>query len=104
VVHAAALGALTPVDVWVVDEDCGPVAPLLTDFDFGDVAANVDVPAAPLNIGFDVGQDATVDACFKVPALGSDFMVNVFAVNDDAGNVSIVAHLPDGSVAELLPE
>jgi hypothetical protein len=31
-------------------------------------------------------------------------MVNVFAVNDDAGNVSIVAHLPDGSVAELLPE
>ena len=30
--------------------------------------------------------------------------VNAFAVNDDAGNVSIIAHLPDGTNAELLPE
>jgi hypothetical protein len=104
VFHTGALAALTPVDVWVVDDNCDPVSPLLPDFEFGQVAGNVDVPSAPLWVGFDVGQDATVDACFAIPALGGDIMVNAFAVNDDAGNVSIVAHLPDCSIAELTPE
>ncbi|MFO7563199.1 MAG: hypothetical protein R6X02_11195 [Enhygromyxa sp.] len=92
------------VDVWVVDEECEPVSPLLQDLEFGSVAAKVDLPAGPLWVGFDVGQDATVDACFAIPDLGGDIMVNAFAVNDDAGQVSIVAHLPDGSIAELTPE
>jgi hypothetical protein len=103
VVHAGALGALTPVDVWVVDDQCAPVMPLLTDFNFGDIAADVDLPNAAIRVGFDVGQDATVDACFEIPALGGDILVNAFAVNDSQGNVSIIAHLPDGSIAELSP-
>ncbi len=103
VVHAAALGALDPVDVWVVDAECAPVSPLLVDFAYGDIAANVDIPAGAINIGFDVGQDATVDACFTVPDLGGDILVDAYAVNDSQGNVSIIAHLPDGSVAELTP-
>src|SRR5690606_25288628 len=95
VFHTGALAALTPVDVWVIDEQCAPVSALLEDFEFGQVAASVDIAAGPLSVVFDVGQDATVDACFAIPDLGGDIMVNAFAVNDDAGNVSIVAHLPD---------
>ena len=104
VFHVGALGALSPVDVWAVDDDCEPVAPLIPGFEFGDVAANFDIPNGPVNVGLDVGQDATVDACFKIPALGDGVMVNAFAVNDDAGNVSLIAHLPDGSTVELTPE
>ncbi len=103
VVHAGALGALNPVDVWVVDDACAPVDPLLVDFAYGDIAANLDLPAGSLNIGFDVGQDGNVDACFSVPDLGGDLLVDAYAVNDSQGNVSIIAHLPDGTVAELLP-
>ena len=104
VFHTGALAALTPVDVWMVDDNCAPVAPLLEDFEFGQVAGNVDVPAGAMSVGFDVGQDASVDACFAIPDLGADIMVNVFAVNDDGGNVSLIAHLPDGTIAEVTPE
>jgi hypothetical protein len=103
VFHVGALGALSPVDVWAVDENCEPVAPVIPGFNFGDIASNFDVPNVSTRIGLDVGQDATVDACFEIPALGAGVMVNAFAVNDDGGNVSIVAHLPDGSVAEIQP-
>jgi hypothetical protein len=104
VFHTAALGVLSPIDVWAVDEDCAPLAAVLEDFEFGQVAANFDIQAGPLALGFDVGQDGTVDACFKIPDLGADIMVNAYAVNDDAGNVSIIAQLPDGSTAEVTPE
>ena len=104
VFHTAALAALTPVDVWVVDANCAPLDPLLQGFEFAGIADGVDIAAGELPLGFDVGQDGTVDACFKVPNLGADALVNAFAVNDDAGNVSILAHLPDGSVAEVTPE
>lgn len=103
IIHAGALGALNPVDVWAVDADCAPVDPLFTDFAYGTFAADVDLPDAELKVGFDVGQDATVDACFTIPALGG-ILVNAFAINDSQGNVSILAHLPDGSVVELTPE
>ena len=105
VVHAAALPVLDPVDVWVVDDTCAPVgsAPLLDDFAFGSVAGAVDIPGA-IGVGFDIGGDATVDACFQVPDLGEGTIANVFAVNDVAGAVSIVAQLPEGNSAELTPE
>lgn len=105
VVHAAALGAFDPVDVWVVDDACAPVGtePLLPGFNFLDVAADLDLPSGALGVGLDVGANATVDACFQVPDLGGDLLVNVYAVNNDAGEVSLVAHLPDGTNAEVTP-
>lgn len=105
VVHAAALTALDPVDVWVVDANCAPAGnePLLANFAFGATSGNLDIPAGALGVGFDIGGDATVDACFQVPDLGGDQLVNVYAVNDAAGNVSIVAHTPNGMNAEVTP-
>ena len=103
VTHAAAAGALTPVDVWVVDDACAPDTALLPGFNFGDTAS-VDLPTTEANLGFDVGGNGSVDACFKVPDVSvANDIVSVYAVNDDAGNVTLVAHLPDGSNAEILP-
>jgi len=103
VVHAAALGALDPVDVWVVDGDCAPVDPLATDFAFN-TNGIFDLDSTGINVGFDVSQDGTVDACFMIPDVGiTDEIVTVYAVNTDGGDVSLVAHLPDGSPVELAP-
>jgi hypothetical protein len=103
-IHAAALGAASPVDVWVVDAMCAPAAPLVTGFNFGDVAGPTDLASTAVNVGLDLFQDGTVDACFKIPATITDDIVNVYAVNNDAGAVSLIAHLPDGSKAEIMPE
>lgn len=104
VVHAAALGPLDPVDVWVVDDSCAPSSMLLDDFAYGAVAANVDLPSTAVNVGFDVGGDGTVDACFKIPATITDAVINLYAVNDSEGKVSLIAALPDGTNAEINPE
>jgi len=104
VVHAAALAAFDPIDVWLVDGDCAPVDPLAAGFAFGDMGV-FDLPNTSLNVGLDVGQDATVDACYKIPDVGvSDDIVTVYAINNDAGVPSLVAHLPDGSNAEINAE
>ena len=104
VVHAAALGALDPVDVWSVDEDCAPSSPLAPGFAFTNNGA-FDLPSTDINVGFDVGGDGTVDACYKVPDVGVvDDIVTVYAVNTDGGDISLVAHLPDGSNAEIAAE
>lgn len=104
VVHGAALPALNPVDVWLVDANCAPTgtAPLLDNFNFGDVEGSVDIDGA-IGVGFDIGGNATVDACFQVPDLGDGTIANVYAVSDVAGNVSIVAQLPEGNKSVLNP-
>jgi len=103
VTHAAALGALDPVDIWIVDEACAPASPLAEDFAFGATGV-FDLDTTALNLGFDVGQDGTVDACFNVPDVEvTNDIVSVYAVNDDAGAVSLIAHLPSGDSAEVTP-
>ena len=105
VFHSAALPAFDPVDVWVVDSECKPVgtAPLLPGFKFADVAGGVDIPVGAIGVGLDVGADATVDACFQVPALGDGDVVNVFAGNDVSGTPFLLAQLPGGDTAKLDP-
>ena len=104
VVHAAALGALDPVDVWAVDDACAPVEPLAAGFAFTNVG-NFDLPSTAVNVGFDVGADGTVDACYKIPDVGvTNDIVSVYAVNTDGGDITLVAHLPDGTNAEISAE
>ncbi|MEQ1570812.1 MAG: DUF4397 domain-containing protein [Myxococcota bacterium] len=81
------------VDLW----DLGAVAPVLTDVPFG-ATASVDVPAGPLWIGLDATDDGVADYTFSVPDLGGGTFANVYAVLDASGP-SLVAHLPDGTVA-----
>ena len=98
IVHAAP--GVPQVDIWVISDD--GATPLLENVDFG-VYATVDVPAAAYTLGFDVDDDAIPDVIFDVPNLGADQAVNVFAVNDADGNVSLRAQLPDGTMAQVDP-
>lgn len=40
---------------------------------------------------------------FDVPALEAGTVANVFATNDDAGNVFLIAQLADGSTVRIDP-
>ncbi|MFO0632572.1 MAG: DUF4397 domain-containing protein [Nannocystaceae bacterium] len=97
VVHAAP--AVGQVDIWEISAD--PV-PLLEDVDFGVSATLPDIPAGPLEIGVDVDDDATPDVTFSVdasPLAGAQ--VNIFANNDENGDVALVAQLQDGTVLAI---
>ncbi len=99
VVHAAP--AVGQVDIWEISAD--PV-PLLEDVDFGASATLADLPAGPLEIGVDVDDDATPDVTFSVdttPIAGAQ--LNVYANNDEAGDVALVAQLPDGTILTIEP-
>lgn len=104
IIHSAPLAAFSPVAVWIVDDGCAPVEPLIETFAHLDVVFDVDLPAGPLGLGLDLGQDDAVNACFFVPDLGAGALVNVYISNDDASVPALILHLPDGSVAEVTAE
>lgn len=99
VVHAAP--AVGQVDIWEISND--PV-PLLENVDFAASSTLPDIPAGPLEIGVDVDDDATPDVTFSVdttPIAGAQ--INVYANNDEEGNVALVAQLPDGTILTIDP-
>jgi hypothetical protein len=100
-VHAAA--AVGEVDLWSVPESGSP-APLWTNVDFGVAGDALDVAAGAYTIGVDVDDDMTPDLTFKLPALPAGTVANVFAVNDEEGDVFLLAQLADGATARIDPE
>jgi len=97
VVHAAE--AVGQVDIWEVSST---PTPLIVDFDFG-AAVTADLPVSAYNLGVDVDNDANPDLGFAVPALAEGSFTNVYAVNDSAGNVFLLAQLSDGSLVQIDP-
>lgn len=97
VIHAAP--AVGDVDIWEITAE--PVA-LLENVAYGTFATLADIPAGPLEIGVDVDDDANPDVTFSVDASGlGGQQVNVYANNDDAGAVALVAQLADGTVLTI---
>ena len=94
--------AVGEVDIWNIPETGDP-APLYENVPFGAAGDYLDVPASAYTLGFDVDDDATPDVIFDVPALEAGTVANVFATNDDAGNVFLVAQLADGSTVRIDP-
>mgnify|MGYP006287158147 CR=1 FL=1 len=90
------------VDIWLVPETGAP-SPLWQNVGFGVAGNYLQVPAAPLNIGFDVNDDAVPDVLFGVPALPAGTSANVFAVTDAMGSLFLIAQLPDGATVRLDP-
>jgi Domain of unknown function (DUF4397) len=91
VTHAA--DGVGQVDVW----ETNLALQVISDLDFG-ATTSVDVPAVALSIGLDATNDGVPEFTFQVPSLGAGAFVDVYAVLDDSGP-SLVAHLPDGTVA-----
>lgn len=99
-VHAAP--AVGEVDIWNIPAEGDP-APLYENVPFGVAGDALDVPAGAYTLGFDVDDDATPDVIFDVPALEAGTVANVFATNDGAGNVFLIAQLRDGSTVRIDP-
>jgi hypothetical protein len=100
-IHAAA--AVGEVDVWNVP-DTGDPTPLWTDVGFGVAGTALDLPEGTYTVGVDVDNDASPDLTFELPELDAGSFVNVFAVNDEDGDVFLLAQLRDGSTARIDPE
>lgn len=100
-IHAAP--AVGQVDIWEVSDENNP-ALLVEDADFAAVAPLGDIPASPLVIGIDVDDDAVPDLTFDVDASGlGGLNVNVYANNDENGDVVLIAQLPDGTILPIAP-
>ncbi len=96
IVHAGA--GVGEVDVINLADDSA----LVSDISLGD-AATLDVPSGAYQIGIDVNDDGGAELIFNVPELGPGVFANVYATNDEDGNVFLLAHLPDGTVAQIDP-
>lgn len=97
VIHAAP--AVGQVDVWEISDK--PV-PLLENVDYSTSATLPDIPAGPLEIGIDVDDDAEPDVTFSAdttPLAGAQ--INVYANNDEDGNVALIVQLQDGTVLPI---
>ncbi|MEC8025598.1 MAG: DUF4397 domain-containing protein, partial [Myxococcota bacterium] len=81
----------------------GALLPLTSDLAFGTAGAALSVPAGEYVIGIDVDGNTDVDLKCPLAVLQAGTIGNVFAVAD-AGGVSLVAHLGDGSTATFACE
>ncbi len=90
------------VDVYAVAGD-GSTTPLLSDVDFGDVAAPLDVPAGAYTLGVDVDDDATPDLYFELPELEAGTLANLYVTQEDDGDVFALAQLDDATTARIDP-
>jgi len=100
-VHAAS--AVGQVDIWNVTDAASP-SPLYENVDFGVAGGALDVPAGAYKLGIDVNDDKTPDVTFALPSLPAGTFANVFATNDKAGAVFLVAQLRDGSTVRIDPQ
>ncbi len=97
VIHAAP--AVGEVDIWEISGD--PVL-LLENVPFGASAPLDDIPAGPIEVGVDVNDDMVPDLTFSVDSTGlGGTQINVYANNDAAGDVALIAQLPDGAVLPI---
>jgi hypothetical protein len=97
-VHAAP--DVGQVDIWNIPATGDPT-PLWTNVDFGVAGDALDVAAGAYTLGVDVDDDMTPDLTFVLPELPAGTVANVFAANDSAGEVFLVAELRDGSTVRI---
>ena len=90
------------VDIWEVSDSENPML-LYEDVNFGDAGGYWDLPAQAYTLGFDVDNDMIPDAVWNIPALPEGTVANVFAVNDDMGNIFLLAQFMDGTTVHIDP-
>jgi hypothetical protein len=77
--------------------DAGPEA-IAESLRYGAASDPIDLPPDAFDVGIDVDADGAADLMFAVPALPVGNVINVFATVDDAGEVFLLAQLPDQTV------
>ncbi|MCO4744652.1 MAG: DUF4397 domain-containing protein, partial [Proteobacteria bacterium] len=85
-------------EVDIYDVSTGNVVAENLGFGASDV---VDVPASAYNLGFDTNDDGVAELIFAVPDLGSEVLVDVFAVTESDGTPFLHAQFEDGSEARV---
>ncbi len=95
-VHVAA--DVGTVDIWALGDS---PAKVVSSLGFGVASEILDLPAAALEIGIDVDADAVPDLVFAIPALPAGTFVNLFAVQDNDGEVFLLAQLPNGTLVRI---
>lgn len=98
--HAAS--SVGQVDLYDVTLPGAPVL-LTEDLDFGNAGSVLELPAKAFSLGLDVDDDGRSDLIFDVPELAEGSVVNAFAVEDDAGDVAIIAQLDGGATVRIDP-
>ena len=84
------------VDIYEVNTN----ALLVENLAFG-ASGVLDVPAGPYTLGIDATNDGVAEFIFAVPDLGSDILVDVFAVTEANGTPFLHAQFPDGNEARV---
>ncbi|MFW6090072.1 MAG: DUF4397 domain-containing protein, partial [Gemmatimonadota bacterium] len=99
-VHTAP--AFGPVDVLNIPESGDPTV-VYDELEFGTTGQQLDLPAGTYLLGIDTNNDLMPEATFTITGPEGVF-ANIYAVNDDAGNPSLLVQLRDGTVLPVSPE
>jgi hypothetical protein len=97
-IHAAP--GVGQVDLINVSDD-GGLTTLLSDVNFGDFSAPLDLPAGAYTIGVDVDDDGIPELYFELPALTAGTLANVYVTQDADGNIFALAQL-DGATTAVI--
>ena len=97
-VHLAA--AVGQVDVWEVSDPQNPIA-LYTDVDFEAVGTYAELDVSTYTLGIDTDNDGNPELTFDIPELPEGSVVDLLAVNNAEGVVTLEAHFADGSLVSI---
>lgn len=82
------------VDVYAIRDGAEPDL-LAADLRYGSASEPIDLPTDAFTAGIDADADGDVDLTYAIPALPAGEVVNVFATVDAAGDVFLLAQLPN---------
>lgn len=100
VIHAAP--GVPNVKIWEVS---GEPAALIEDYAYGAFNVVTQLPGGTYNLGFDVAPaDGVPELVFNTGEIPAGVYVNLYATNDAAGNVFLIAQLPDGTTVRIDPQ
>ncbi len=100
IVHAAP--DVGEVDVWNVTDPEDP-QPLVENVSFAEASDNLNIDAGTYVVGIDVNGDEQPELVFELPQLTAGSILNVFALQDETGEVFLLAHFLDGNTIRINP-
>lgn len=88
------------VDIWNIPAQ-GTPSPLIQNFNYGTASDNIHLPEGTYTLGVDADEDGVPDLIYDLPAISAGAIVNLYAVSDRDGKVSLFAQLGEGAAAKI---